>query len=88
MLGPEFIQSFLTEARPLLVELLKEIIDQERSPNNALVVDYDEAGRMMGTTYEGIRKMVSKGQLKSVKRGRRKGIAVAELKSYVQKNTN
>ena len=27
-----------------------------------LVVDYEEAGRMIGTSYEGIRKLVRKGK--------------------------
>ena len=88
MLGPEFIKSFLTEAKPHLVQLFKEIIDQEQPANNVLAVDYEEAGRLIGTTYEGIRKMVRKGQLKSVSRGRRRGIAVSELKTYVQNNND
>ena len=87
MLGNEFIKQFFIEAKPHLMELVKEILEAKPDDGEVLSVDYDEAGRRIGTTYEGIRKMVRKGQLKAVKRGRRRGIPVSELRSYVQKNT-
>jgi hypothetical protein len=42
---------------------------------------------MIGTTYEGVRKLVRKGKLTAVSRsGRHRGIAIAELKDYVQRS--
>ena len=42
---------------------------------------------MIGTSYEGVRKMVREGKLTAVSRsGRHRGIAVAELKDYVRRN--
>jgi excisionase family DNA binding protein len=60
------------------------LADQGAEP---LVVDYEEAGRMIGTTYEGVRKLVRKGKLTAVSRsGRHRGIAIAELKDYVERS--
>jgi hypothetical protein len=42
---------------------------------------------MIGTSYEGIRKLVRKGKLTAVSRsGRYRGIAVQELKDYVERS--
>jgi hypothetical protein len=42
---------------------------------------------MIGTSYEGIRKLVRKGRLTAVSRsGRNRGIAVRELKDYVERS--
>ena len=87
MFENEFIKQFFIEVKPHLVELVKEVLDEQPDSGEVLSVDYDEAGRRIGTTYEGIRKMVRNGQLKAVRRGRRRGIPVSELRSYVQKNT-
>jgi hypothetical protein len=43
---------------------VKEILAEEHNTNGVISVDYEEAGRMIGTTYEGIRKMVGKGNLR------------------------
>jgi hypothetical protein len=81
----QFIQQLLAAVRPEIKALIKEVITDEGGP--PLVVDYEEAGRMIGTTYEGIRKLVRKGKLTAVSRsGRHRGIAVSELKDYVQRN--
>jgi hypothetical protein len=81
----QFIQQLLTAARPGIEALIKEVIADERG--QPLIMDYEEAGRMIGTTYEGVRKLVRKGKLTSVSRsGRNRGIAVAELKDYVQRS--
>jgi phage gp45-like len=61
------------------------VIADESAP--PLIVDYEEAGRMIGTTYEGVRKLVRRGKLTAVSRsGRYRGIAVSELKNYVQRS--
>jgi hypothetical protein len=80
-----FVQQLLAVVRPEIKALIKEVIaDEETLP---LVVDYDQAGRMIGTTYEGVRKLVRKGRLTAVSRsGRHRGISVAELKDYVQRS--
>lgn len=80
-----FIQELLRAVRPEIKALVREVIGGDT--DQPLVVDYEEAGRMIGTTYEGIRKLVRKGKLKAVSRsGRYRGIAVQELKEYVQRN--
>ena len=85
MFEQQFIQQLLTAARPEIKALIKEVIADEGS--QPLIVDYEEAGRMIGTSYEGVRKLVRKGKLTAVSRsGRRRGIAVAELKDYVQRS--
>ena len=54
------------------------MISAETAP--PLVVDYEEAGRMIRTSYEGIRKLVRKGKLTAVSRsGRYRGIAVQRI---------
>jgi hypothetical protein len=81
----QFIQQLLAAVRPEIKTLIKEVIADEGG--QPLVVDYEEAGRMIGTTYEGIRKLVRNGKLKAVSRsGRYRGVAVSELKDYVQRN--
>jgi hypothetical protein len=81
----QFIQQLLAAVRPEIKALIKEVIADEGG--QPLVVDYEEAGRMIGTTYEGIRKLVRKGKLTAVSRsGRNRGIAVSELRDYVQRN--
>jgi hypothetical protein len=81
----QFIQQLLVAVRPEIKALIKEVIADEGG--QPLVVDYEEAGRMIGTTYEGIRKLVRKGKLTAVSRsGRNRGIAVSELRDYVQRN--
>jgi excisionase family DNA binding protein len=85
MFEQQFIQQLLTAVRPEIKALIKEVIAGEGG--QPLIVDYEEAGRMIGTTYEGIRKLVRKGKLTAVSRsGRHRGIAVAELKDYVQRS--
>lgn len=80
-----FLEQLLAAAQPQISALIKEVITKETS--QPLVVDYEEAGRMIGTTYEGIRKLVRKGKLRAVSRsGRYHGIAVQELKDYVQRS--
>ena len=56
----QFIQQLLAAVRPEIKALIKEVIADEGG--QPLVVDYEEAGRMIGTTYEGIRKLVRKGK--------------------------
>jgi excisionase family DNA binding protein len=81
----QFIQQLLRAARPDIEALIKEVIADERG--QPLIVDYEEAGRLIGTTYEGIRKLVRKGKLTAVSRsGRHRGIAFAELKDYAQRS--
>lgn len=85
MFDQQFIQQLLMEVRPELKALVKEVIADEGG--RPLIVDYLEAGRMIGTSYEGVRKMVREGKLTAVSRsGRHRGIAVAELKDYVRRN--
>jgi len=80
-----FVQQLLAAARPEIRALIKEVIADEGT--DPLVVDYEQAGRMIGTTYEGVRKLVRKGRLTAVSRsGRHRGISVAELKDYVQRS--
>ena len=88
LFGPQFIQQLLAAARPHLEALIKEVLSQKLdSSSEVLCVDYEEAGRMIGTSYEGIRKLVRKGRLTSISRsGRHRGVAVDELRSYVQRN--
>ena len=85
MFEQQFITQLLVAAKPQLKTMIKEVIaDAESRP---LVVDYEEAGRMIGTSYEGVRKLVRKGRLTAVSRsGRHRGIAVEELKDYVERN--
>jgi hypothetical protein len=81
----QFVQQLLVAFTPKIRQLIKEVIADEGG--RPLVVDYEEAGRMIGTTYEGVRKLVRKGRLTAVSRsGRHRGIAVAELKDYVQRS--
>ena len=80
------VQQLLAVVRPEIKALIKEVIADEEG-SHPLVVDYEQAGRMIGTTYEGIRKLVRKGRLTAVSRsGRHRGISVAELKDYVQRS--
>ena len=85
MFEQQFIQQLMTAFAPQIKELIKEVIAGEGG--QPLIVDYEEAGRMIGTTYEGVRKLVRKGKLTAVSRsGRYRGIAVSELKDYVQRS--
>lgn len=85
MFEQQFIQQLLMVARPQIRALIREVIADESG--RPLVVDYEEAGRMIGTSYEGVRKLVRKGRLTAVSRsGRHRGIAVEELKDYVQRS--
>ena len=82
----QFIQQLLLAVKPQIKTLIREVIADGGS--HPLVVDYEEAGRMIGTSYEGIRKLVRKGKLTAVSRsGRHRGLAVEELKDYVQRST-
>jgi hypothetical protein len=85
LFGPAFIQQFLVAARPELEALIRDVVEEGSSAEDVLCVPYGEAGRRIGTTYEGIRKLVKKGDLTPVSRGRRRGIAVGELKAYVER---
>lgn len=81
----QFIRQLLMAVRPEIEAIIKEVIADKAS--QPLVVDYEEAGRMIGTTYEGIRKLVRKGKLRAVSRsGRHRGIAVRELRDYVERS--
>lgn len=81
----QFIQQLFVSFTPQIKALIKEVLADEGG--QPLIVDYEEAGRMIGTTYEGVRKLVRKGKLTAVSRsGRHRGIAVAELKDYVQRS--
>jgi excisionase family DNA binding protein len=87
MFAPDYMKQFVKEAEPYLRELVNEILVHKDDSSEVISVDYKEAGRRIGTTYEGIRKMVRKGELKAFKRGRRRGILVSELKSYAKTNS-
>ena len=79
------IEQLLLVAKPQISALIREVIADEGG--QPLVVDYEEAGRMIGTSYEGVRKLVRKGRLTAVSRsGRHRGIAVSELKNYVERS--
>ncbi len=81
----QFVEQLLVAFTPRIKALIQEVIADEGG--QPLIVDYDEAGRMLGTTYEGVRKLVRKGKLTAVSRsGRYRGIAVAELRNYVQRS--
>ena len=81
----QFIDEFLVAFAPRIKDLIKEVIADEATP--PLIVDYEEAGRMIGTTYEGVRKLVRRGKLRAVSRsGRYRGIAVSELRDYIQRS--
>src|SRR6185437_12792567 len=87
MFEQEFIQQILTAAKPQLRALVREVIGDESKAVSPLCVDYEQAGRMLGTTYEGIRKLVRKGKLCAVSRGRKPAIAIDELKLYIARST-
>jgi hypothetical protein len=71
---------------PHIRALIKEVIAEETVGSAPLIVDYAEAGRLIGTTYEGVRKLVRKGMLTAVSRsGRYRGIAISELKDYIER---
>jgi hypothetical protein len=71
---------------PEIRALIKEVLADETVGSAPLIVDYAEAGRLIGTTYEGVRKLVRKGMLTAVSRsGRNRGIAISELRDYVQR---
>ncbi len=71
---------------PQIRALIKEVIADETVGSAPLIVDYAEAGRLIGTTYEGVRKLVRKGMLTAVSRsGRYRGIAISELKDYIER---
>ncbi|HEY1754299.1 MAG TPA: helix-turn-helix domain-containing protein [Bryobacteraceae bacterium] len=85
MFEQQFVDQLIVAFTPRIKELIKQVISAETAP--PLVVDYEEAGRMIGTSYEGIRKLVRKGKLTAVSRsGRYRGIAVQELKDYVERS--
>ena len=85
MFEQQFVEQLMVAFTPRIKELIKQVISAEAAP--PLVVDYEEAGRMIGTSYEGIRKLVRKGKLTAVSRsGRYRGIAVQELKDYVERS--
>lgn len=85
MFEKEFVQQLFGEAKPFLKALIEEVL-AEKDCSEVICVDYEEAGRRIGTSYEGIRKMVRKGDLKAVKRGRRRGIAVSELTAFIKRS--
>ncbi len=86
ILEQQFIEQLRLAFAPQIRALIKEVIADETVGSGALIVDYAEAGRLIGTTYEGVRKLVRKGMLTAVSRsGRYRGIAVSELKDYVQR---
>jgi len=71
---------------PQIRALIKEVIADETVGTAPLIVGYAEAGRLIGTTYEGVRKLVRKGMLTAVSRsGRYRGIAISELKDYIER---
>src|SRR5689334_18518401 len=84
--GPEFIQHLLTAAMPQLEALIRKVVAEQENSTDKLCVPYEEAGRMIGTSYEGIRKLVRSGRLTPTRRGRRRSIAVSELKAYIERN--
>lgn len=85
MFEQQFVQHLLIVAKPQLKALIREVMEDER--DRPLIVDYEEAGRMIGISYEGVRKLVRKGRLTAVSRsGRHRGIAVEELRDYVQRS--
>ena len=85
MFEQQFVEQLMVAFTPRIKELIKQVIAAESAA--PLVVDYEEAGRMIGTSYEGIRKLVRKGRLTAVSRsGRNRGIAVQELKDYVERS--
>src|ERR1044071_9865531 len=74
LFGPEFVHEFLAAAKPELETLIRGVVAETQNSREVLCVPYDEAGKRIGTTYEGIRKLVRKGRLKAVSRsGRRRG---------------
>ena len=84
-LEQQFTQQLFAAFRPQIKALIQELIAD--GENQLLIVDYGKAGRMIGTSYEGVRKLVRIGRLTSVRRsGRHRGIAVAELHDYVDRN--
>jgi hypothetical protein len=85
LFGPEFIQQFLVAAKPALESLIRDVLEDARSSPQTLCVPYEEAGRMIGTSYEGIRKLVRNGILTPTSRGRRRVIAINELKAYTER---
>ena len=87
MFEQEFIQQLLTAAKPQLRALVREVIGDEAKAVSPLCVDYEQAGRMLGTSYEGIRKLVRKGELCAVSRCRKRAIAIDELKLYIARST-
>jgi excisionase family DNA binding protein len=85
MFEQQFVEQLMMAFAPRIKELIKQVMAAETAA--PLVVDYEEAGRMIGTSYEGIRKLVRKGRLTAVRRsGRYRGIAVQELKDYVERS--
>jgi len=83
-LEQQFIEQLRLAFGPQIKALIKEVIADETT--QPLVVDYAEAGLMIGTTYEGVRKLVRKGMLTAVSRsGRYRGIAISELKDYIHR---
>ena len=86
LFGPEFVQQFLAAARPALEDMMRNVVAATHSANDVLCVPYKEAGAMIGTTYEGILKLVRNGKLTSTSRGRRRVITIAELKAYIERN--
>jgi hypothetical protein len=86
ILEQPFFEQLRMAFAPQIKALIKEVIADETAESAPLIVDYAEAGRLIGTTYEGVRKLVRKGMLTAVSRsGRYRGIAIAELKDYVQR---
>jgi hypothetical protein len=82
----QFIEQLRLAFAPQIRALIKEVIADETVGSAPLIVDYAEAGRLIGTTYEGVRKLVRKGMLTAVSRsGRYRGIAVSELKDYIER---
>lgn len=85
MFEQRFVQEMLAAFKPHLKEIVKETLAGE-SPL-PLIVDYGEAGRMLGTSYEGVRKLVRTGRLTAVSRsGRYRGISVDSLRAYVARS--
>ena len=85
MFEQHFVQELLAAFKPHLREIVKETLAGESAL--PLIVDYGEAGRMLGTSYEGVRKLVRKGKLTAVSRsGRYRGISVDELRDYVARS--
>jgi excisionase family DNA binding protein len=80
----EFIDRLLDVARPDLKALVREVLADQGHHLEPLCVNYAEAARILGTTYEAIRKLVARGVLQATGHGRKRCIAISELHKYAQ----